>query len=151
MFRQKMARVPDLDHAKYVVVHYEDGYLDTPTNLQKAIKYGVIELLLDEPNKWDLRANFSGSGWAYGVIVAKAEVKKEIDAMYKALKKEKLEKEHRENADHFPGDSTDDTPDPEDSNTSDPQTNEATVASTRYSVSHQVLVKISKISSQREI
>ena len=67
----KSAKCQDLV-AKWVVVEYEDGYLDTPTNLKKALELRMIEMTLSEPTPWDLKANFSGSGWANGVIRAKA-------------------------------------------------------------------------------
>ena len=66
-----MARIPDLV-AKWVVVEYEDGYLDTPTNLKKGLQIGMIKMTLSESTPWDLKTNFSGSGWANGVIRAKA-------------------------------------------------------------------------------
>ena len=51
LFPTKMAKSTKSQDliAKWIVVEYEDGYLDTPTNLKKALHFGMIELTLSEP------------------------------------------------------------------------------------------------------
>ena len=59
-------------HAKWICVEYEDGYIGTPSNLQKGLDLGILKLTPCPKTKWDIQANFSGSGWANGCIVATA-------------------------------------------------------------------------------
>ena len=62
-----MAKKPDLV-AKWGVVEYSDGTLDTP-RLQKFIEDGLIEMT-PQDSKWDLRTYYRGYGWASGNVLA---------------------------------------------------------------------------------
>ena len=66
-----MARKQDLVD-KWAIIEYDDGYIDKPIQLQKAIQEGLIEMTPYTPDNFDLRAFFKDTGWACGNILAKA-------------------------------------------------------------------------------